>query len=135
MSSATTEAATQTRARASRRWHARALKLLLFLCPVLISIVAVWALTRTIERPADPIGNVAWWVGITVAATVVMWVFDRLFRRMLPVAALFDLSLVFPDQAPSRFKVALKTGTVKQFKRRLEAGENPPLRVSFGGGS
>ena len=125
MSSRTTDATDQARTWASRRWHARALKVLLFLLPVLVSIIAVWGLTRFIDRPADPVGNIAWWVGITVAATAVMLVADRIFRRALPVAALFELSLVFPDQAPSRFKVALRSGTVKQFKRQLEAGDNP----------
>ena len=50
------------------------------------------------------------WVLIAIASTAVMVAFDRLTRRLLPLAVLFNLTLAFPDQAPSRFKVALRTG-------------------------
>ena len=37
---------------------------------------------------------------------------DKLAKRLLPLATLLRLSLIFPDQAPSRFKVALRASTV-----------------------
>jgi len=45
-------------------------------------------------------------VGIAAGSTIVLYGADRLTRRMLPLAALLSLTLVFPDEAPSRFKIA-----------------------------
>ena len=44
-------------------------------------------------------------------------------HRFLPLVALFRLSLVFPDHAPSRFKVAMRTNTLRQLQRSLADGE------------
>ena len=48
----------------------------------------------------------------------------HLLRRLTPLVALLNMSLVFPDSVPSRFGLALRTGTVK----RLMA--EPALRLS-----
>jgi putative nucleotidyltransferase with HDIG domain len=63
----------------------------------------------------------AWWIGLSAAATVVLIGLARLSRRLLPLAALMRLSLVFPDGAPSRFRIALRTGTVATLEERLAA--------------
>ena len=48
---------------------------------------------------------------------------------LLPLGALLNLSLVFPDEAPSRFRLALGTGTVETLEQRLglmrEANDAP----------
>jgi hypothetical protein len=49
-------------------------------------------------------------------------VVDHGARRLLPLAALFRLALVFPDRAPSRYRLALRTGTVRQLTDRLRDG-------------
>ena len=59
---------------------------------------------------------------MTVLATLVLGLADRALRRLLPVAALFKLSLVFPDRAPSRFRTAIRSGTVRQLQRQLASG-------------
>ena len=64
---------------------------------------------------------IAWWAGLSVAATAALLVAGRLSRRLLPLAALMRLSLVFPDSAPSRFRTALRTGTVATLEERLAA--------------
>jgi len=110
---------------ASRRGLAFVLRLALFTAPLLASLATVLFVSRLVGRPPGLVGTLAWWVGISVVATFVMMSVDRSLRRFMPVAALLELSLVFPDQTPSRFKVALRSGTVKQFQRKLEAGEAP----------
>ena len=57
------------------------------------------------------------WLSIALASTSVMIGFDRVTRRLLPLAVLFSLTLAFPDQAPSRFKVAMRIGTTLQLRR------------------
>ena len=49
---------------------------------------------------------------------------DRVTRHLLPVAALFQVALVFPDRAPSRYKVALRSGTASVLARRIQAGDH-----------
>ncbi len=41
-------------------------------------------------------------------------------RRLMPLASLLNMTLVFPDQAPSRFSVALRSNTIKRLKSRYE---------------
>jgi len=41
---------------------------------------------------------------------------ERLARRFLPLAMLLKLSLLFPDQAPSRFSVALRSSSVRKLQ-------------------
>ena len=59
-------------------------------------------------------------IAIAVGSTVVLFGADRLTRRMLPLAALLGLTLVFPDEAPSRFKIAMRSGGTVELQRRLE---------------
>ncbi|MGI9599429.1 MAG: Ig-like domain-containing protein, partial [Acidimicrobiales bacterium] len=91
--------------------------------PTLMSIAAVIAAGRLVPRPMGIGPSIIWWIGLTLLATAVLWLADRALRRLLPVAALFKLSLVFPDRAPSRFKTAIRAGTVRQLQRQLESGE------------
>jgi hypothetical protein len=51
-------------------------------------------------------------VGTTVAT-------DRALRRFLPLAVLLRLSLDFPDRAPSRLRMALKAGTLRNVHAQL----------------
>jgi hypothetical protein len=49
-----------------------------------------------------------------VVSLVTFVAIDRMARRLLPLATLLKLSLVFPDHAPSRFSVALRSTSVKK---------------------
>ncbi|MEP2370651.1 HD-GYP domain-containing protein [Ilumatobacter sp.] len=67
------------------------------------------------------------WLGIVAVSTVAMIAVDRLARRLLPLSVLLKLTLVFPDHAPSRFAVAMRTGTTMQLRARLESAREVPL--------
>ena len=45
---------------------------------------------------------------------------QRLLVRLAPLTMLLKMSLVFPDQAPSRFGLALRTGTLRSLARRAK---------------
>jgi putative nucleotidyltransferase with HDIG domain len=51
-----------------------------------------------------------------IAAAVV----ERLARRTLPLAIMLQLSLVFPDHAPSRFALARRAGNPRVLKDRIQ---------------
>ena len=71
-------------------------------------------------------GRAIWLIGMLGTSTAVLFSTERLARRLLPLAALLKLSLVFPDQVPSRFSVALRTGTTRQLTRRLQQSKLEP---------
>ena len=45
---------------------------------------------------------------------------ERAGRRLLPLAALLNLSLLFPDRAPKRFAVARRVGRPRDLQRQLQ---------------
>jgi hypothetical protein len=91
-----------------------------FAVPVLTSIIAVQIAARLLRRPSDTVGLVLWLVGLIVMATVTVLTVDRFSRKLLPVAAVLRLSLVFPDEAPPRFVVALRAGSGRALERALQ---------------
>jgi putative nucleotidyltransferase with HDIG domain len=102
----------------ARPWAARAVRLAVALIPICLSTLATRAVAELWERP-NGATQLMWWVGLTVTGLAVLVATDRVARRLLPLSALLQLSLIFPDSAPSRFGTALRTGTVKQLRERM----------------
>ncbi len=90
----------------------------------LLPVVAAWLGVRLLSgvffRPAGWIGAGAWIVQATIVAVATSAILDRFTRRLLPLATLLNLSLIFPDQAPSRFGVALRAGSAKRLQERID---------------
>ncbi|MCP3854226.1 MAG: tandem-95 repeat protein [Actinomycetia bacterium] len=112
----------------SNKWDSRpvfagAVRAFVLVAPILFAIIAVLVLGRAIPRPPGLVPTVLWWIGLTMVSTLVLWSIDKLLRRLLPVVALFKLSLAFPDHAPSRFKTAIRSGTVRQLERQVASGQ------------
>jgi hypothetical protein len=91
------------------------------LVPIAASVVATRLAARIVPRPHGLGASILWWVTILAVATIVVVGIERVTRRLAPLAALLKLSLAFPDRAPSRFSVALRSGTVRQLQSRYEA--------------
>ncbi len=70
-------------------------------------------------RPEGVGGFIAWVVQAMAVGFLVSGVVDRALRRFIPLVALLQLTLVFPDEAPSRFGIALRSGTIRQREQRL----------------
>jgi hypothetical protein len=104
-----------------RPFVAWSVRILVTLGPIALSVLVVLAAGRVWTRPEGLALTMMWWIGLTAIATLMLWAADWWFRKLLPVVALFRLSLVFPDKAPSRFKMALRHGTVRQLQRDLAA--------------
>jgi hypothetical protein len=93
-----------------------------YLGPIATSIAFVHYAGKVVSAPLSSLWlYLAWWFGLSLAATGVLVALDRMMRRLLPLAALLQLSLVFPDEAPSRFRVAFKAGDVDRLEARLAA--------------
>ncbi len=107
---------------AARPWRARALRLFVYALPLAGSLVFVRTATALTGPPTSSLAvYLAWWFSLSIGATVVVSAIYAVSRRLLPLGALLELSLAFPDEAPSRFKVALRTGTVGELEKRLRA--------------
>jgi HD-GYP domain-containing protein (c-di-GMP phosphodiesterase class II) len=111
-----------------RSWKPRLCASVLVVClafalPLLAAVAAVQSSARIIDKPGTVPALVLWLVLLGVIATAAMRVTDRFTRRLLPLAAMLRLSLVFPDRVPSRFSIALKTGSGRALERALDRGE------------
>lgn len=110
---------------------ARALRVATHVLPVLTAWLAVRGTSHWYLRPGGPLGLVAWLVQAIAVSVAVSTAVDHLARRLLPLAALLNLSLAFPDEAPSRFGIALRAGSAKRLQERLDQvateglGDNP----------
>ncbi len=92
------------------RWQARpvlaaALKLAVISIPILCSLGVAWLVSALM--PASTGGTRWLYRGVVVVCALgAAMLAERGARRLLPMTTLLKLSLLFPDQAPSRFKVA-----------------------------
>ena len=101
-------------------WAARALRLAVFAVPILASVAFVQFLTSLTGVPTSSLwAFLGWWLGVSILASVVVSALYALTRRLLPLGGLLGLALVFPDEAPSRFRLALAAGTVESLQARL----------------
>ena len=105
----------------SRPRLARMVRVAIFLAPLIASFgFTMWAGTTW---PPDRlgVGRWTWMAGVFVIANVLLFVVNRLARRLLPLVALMKLTLVFPDSAPSRTKAALRRSNSRAMLRDMEA--------------
>src|SRR5438477_1556579 len=118
---------THVRRWAAHPWRARAVRLAVFGLPILASVVFVQILTSFTGVPTSSLWVfLGWWLGMILLASGVVSVLYALTRRLLPLGALLGLSLVFPDEAPSRFRLALAAGTVESLGERLRRASEAP---------
>ncbi len=88
----------------------------------LLPVLAAWLMVRLASHWF--IDGTGWrgaslWVGQAVPLSIgTSYLVQRSARRLLPLASLLNLTLVFPDEAPSKFSVALRSGTAKGLQAR-----------------
>lgn len=120
---------------AEARWDDRpalatALRVLSFVLPLVASLTVAWLLAGALPTPHTTGGRALWWLMVASASIVSLVAVDHVARRVLPLAALLQLSMVFPDQAPSRLGVALRSGSTKRLQERavhdLQEGKQEP---------
>ncbi len=121
--------------RAAERWVARpaeawCLRAVAYAVPVGVSIGTGVAASRLLANPSGIAAHVVWLLGILAASTVALVLVERAARRLLPLAMLLRLSLVFPDQAPSRFAMALRAGNPRRLKAWAQREIQPAAPAS-----
>ncbi len=119
---------------AGSRWQRRSvsaalLRLLVLCAPVGTSFAAAWTVHRALPPVTSHLDRV-WHLALLAAvSTVTLVLVDRLGRRLLPLVTLLDLSMLFPDRAPSRLRVARdairRRPIEEQLSRVRDAGADP----------
>ncbi len=97
-----------------------AIRWTIMLLPSVLSFFVTWSLARVYPAAEVGIPTYSWWICLFALGLVVLLSTERVSRGLLPLAALFKLSLVFPDEAPSRFSVAMRNNSTKKVERRME---------------
>jgi hypothetical protein len=101
-------------------WLSRVLRLLIFLIPISMSVTLSLLAAHYMGPVRLGMNRWLWWAMVAAVSTVVLLVADHFVRRLLPLTALLKMTLIFPDNAPSRFGLALRTGTTKQLERLVK---------------
>ncbi|MCU1692846.1 MAG: hypothetical protein JWM64_1937 [Frankiales bacterium] len=102
------------------RWTARpALAGLVRAYAVVLPLLGAAGLAGTVGRLAPGPLPVRLLLALLTALAVAA-ALARLGRRLLPLAALLELSLLFPGDAPSRFAVALSAGSTRELTQRQD---------------
>ncbi|HVE46385.1 MAG TPA: HD-GYP domain-containing protein [Acidimicrobiales bacterium] len=117
---------------AENRWRRRpvlaaALVGIAHVVPVAAAVGASALLSRRLPAPEGLFETVLTWVVLLVVSTIVLFVVGRLARRLLPLAALLKLSMLFPDHAPQRLAVARKAGSIRDLENRLATARTAGL--------
>ncbi len=107
------------------RWRPRpglasALRFTILALPTTVSFGVTFLIARAYSPEDFDVDRLTWWIGVAVLGVTTLVATDRLARRFLPLTTLLRLSLVFPDEAPSRYRQALRRGTTAQLRRRID---------------
>jgi hypothetical protein len=88
------------------------------LVPICASLGVSVVLRRLVPAPHRPLWF-GWALGLLACALLVAVGVERAGRRLLPLVTLLKLSMLFPDQAPTRFSIARTAGSVRKLESRL----------------
>jgi len=98
---------------------ARLLRALVVVLPVVISAGVVFGVDRSLPAPHRWPSMAGFACLNALLVLAIVFAVHRLMVRLLPLATLLSLSLVFPDRAPKRFKIALRANSTVQLRTRL----------------
>lgn len=93
---------------------ARLVRILLFVAPMVVAWIAVRTTKQFYWQPEGTVGILIWAIQAIFVAGLASFAAVHVVRRTLPLTALFQMTLIFPDQAPSRLGIALRGGTIKK---------------------
>ena len=107
-----------------RPWLSWLIRVAVFLLPVLAAAGAAILVSNLFPRPETFPGVLFWWAGLVTVVLVVLALFDRFVRRLLPLAALMRLTLAFPDRAPTRARVLRASGSIRRLEEQRDAADS-----------
>lgn len=114
---------TQHRVRVEGRWRPRfalaaTLRVVAYGLPVFTGSTVAWVVSRQLEGSTH---RVLATITVLGAAVVVSLLMSRLTMRLMPLAVLLRMTMIFPDRAPSRIKVARVANSSMDINERLHS--------------
>ncbi len=111
-----------------RQWRshergARLLQIGLIVAPIALALLASFAAARYLPHERIGMPRIIWWFAMAVLTIAIVRLTERLLRRVVPLVSLLRLNLAFPDDAPNRFRAALRRPSARQLERDLESAE------------
>jgi len=101
----------------SRPWAARCISIAVHVIPIAVSALATLLVAHRVLPHPHGLWVGAWVLTLLAVSQTTVRLIERATRRLVPLTALLRFSLVFPDKAPSRFTVALRSGNVERMRR------------------
>ena len=95
--------------------------------PTVVATIAVFTMIKLVPESSSVAARIGWILAVGAAGFIVASVTNRFTVRLLPLAALMRLSLVFPDQAPSRLKLAIRAASSRHLKAEVESARHHGL--------
>ena len=108
------------------RWQRRLvaswlIRVAVFCTPVIAGVLAGRLVGSALPPPVAGSEIVMWWLLVLGAATIALVLVERGARRLLPLAWLLRMALLFPTKAPRRWKMAVQVGTVRNLEQQVTA--------------
>ncbi|MEL7208525.1 MAG: HD domain-containing protein, partial [Actinomycetota bacterium] len=104
----------------ARPYLARSARTVFVLTPFAASGLSAFAMAKAAPPAAIGVHAVLWFALVACLSTAVLMACERVLRRFAPISVLLSMSLVFPDEAPNRYRMALKTGSTRSLARRID---------------
>ncbi|MFT7647602.1 MAG: HD-GYP domain-containing protein (c-di-GMP phosphodiesterase class II) [Candidatus Poriferisodalaceae bacterium] len=116
---------TQSAQADDNRWEQRAVLARILRAAIAVipgSLALVFGMAMRMVAGPERLGVNKWlWLVVVLAgSTGAVIGAERALRRLTPLTVLLKMSLIFPDEAPSRFKMALRSGTTRSLQRRID---------------
>ena len=110
------------RAQRSAEWKSRkvlawTLRAATVVVPLLVAIAAMTAVAHVIHRPRALVSLVLWYALLLAVSWVVARLVSKVVDRTLPLAALLEMTLTFPESAPSRLGVVQRDSSATMLAR------------------
>lgn len=102
---------------------ARFLRVLIFVCPVAISFGFSVLAGRVAPPERFDMNRWVWIAIVFLLANVLLAALRRFTSRFIPLVALMKLTLVFPDNAPSRTKAVLRSSNSRKMLRAMRQAQ------------
>jgi putative nucleotidyltransferase with HDIG domain len=95
--------------------------------PVFLSVGVALVFENVLPEPSATLGRIAWWLGVLGVSTAVLLLSERFARRLLPLATLLKMGMLFPGVAPKRLAIARRAAGTAELDGRMDDGRSQGL--------
>ncbi len=108
----------------------RILQIALFVLPFVLALFVSYGLVKGMSTPEDWAGQIFRIAVLMVVSFIVMVATERVARLAAPVAFLLRMTMVFPDKAPSRIRIAMRSSSNDELRRTMAEAKTEGLGTS-----